>query len=85
MDVHFPLDHELGAHPGAAASVGTGLLCPVAGALGQHQVFPLSRDDLSSLCVFSQRQYPDFELGSTTKTLSRMVVTYMIDANTRQF
>ncbi len=67
MDVRVRLDHELGAHPYAAALAGTGLLCPVAGALGQHQVFPLSRDDLSSLCVFSQRQYPGFELPAARR------------------
>ena len=65
MDVHVRLGHEWGAHPGAAALAGIGLLCPDASALGQHRVFPLGHDDLSSPCVFDQRPYLDFELPAT--------------------
>ena len=39
MDVHVCLGHVRDAHPGAAALAAIGLLCPGAGALGQHQVF----------------------------------------------
>jgi hypothetical protein len=41
--------------------------CPDAGALGQHQVFPLGIDDLSSLYVFGQLLYPDFELTAARR------------------
>jgi len=67
MEVHVRLGRDLGAHPGAAALAGTGLLCPDAGALGQLQVNALGIDDLSSLCVIGQRLYPDFELPAARR------------------
>jgi len=51
MDVSIRLGHDFGAHPGAAALAGAGLVCPDAGALGQHRVYASGNHDLSSLCV----------------------------------
>ena len=63
MDVHVRHGHEWGVHPGATALAGIGLLCP--GTLGRHRFFLLGHDDLSSLGVFDQRPYLDFELPAT--------------------
>ncbi len=67
MDVRVHLGHDLDAHPDTAALAGIGLLYPGNGALGQHQVFPLGHDELSSLYVFDQRLYPDFELPAARR------------------
>ena len=67
MDVSIRLGHDFGAFPGDAALAGIGLLCYGAGAPDQYRVYASGIHDLSSLCVFGQHQYPDFELPATRR------------------